>query len=184
MPGPEPAGAAHGCQCPGRGRRRRGRVSAAAAGAPRRLFYRAALPTVPPGCMTALPSGDAGQRRGFLAVSFFASCLRSHYAECAALPPVRESRPPDRHMGIRHRRRPRLCSRRAPACTRCDDLAAAKDKAAILKVDGSGLLCEIIYLDGRPSGRGTSRRSSERQEAHLNGASAYERASSTTGSLS
>ena len=30
------------------------------------------------------------------------------------------------------------------------DLAAARDKYSILKVDGSGLLCEIIYLGKAP----------------------------------
>ena len=56
------------------------------------------------------------------------------------------------------------------------DLAAARDKYSILKVDGSGLLCEIIYLGKAPVEPRNLAAVVGRQEAHLNGAwAAYER---------
>lgn len=56
------------------------------------------------------------------------------------------------------------------------DLAAARDAYSTLKVDGHGLLCEIVYLGKAPVEPRNLSAVVGKQEAHLNGAwAAYER---------
>jgi hypothetical protein len=130
------------------------KARAVSATLPGGLFYcRAALPTVPLDA-TALPTGMLGNDE-----------------VCCPRPP-------------RHRRDPEFTpSPQAQALLEKSsgvhalrDLAAARDKYSILKVDGSGLLCEIIYLGKAPVEPRNLAAVVGRQEAHLNGAwAAYER---------
>ena len=140
------------------------KARAVSATLPGGLFYcRAALPTVPLDA-TALPTGMLGND------------------EVRSPRPPRHRRDPARRATAYNRRRTpstqaqallEKSSRRARAAR---PRAAARDKYSILKVDGSGLLCEIIYLGKAPVEPRNLAAVVGRQEAHLNGAwAAYER---------
>ena len=128
------------------------KARAVSATLPGGLFYcRAALPTVPLDA-TALPTGMLGNDE-VLWPCPFVFCLRSRYAECAALPPARES--PSRHRRGSSRR-PRLCSRRAPACTRCATSPRRGTSTPSSKSTARDCSARSSTSARRPSSRGTS----------------------------
>ena len=116
------------------------KARAVSATLPGGLFYcRAALPTVPLDA-TALPTGMLGNDE------------------------VRGPRPPrhrrDPEFTPSPRRRPRLCSRRAPACTRCATSRPQGTSTPSSKSTARDSCARSFTSARRPSSRGTSRRSS------------------------